>query len=180
MRYWILCIALASGSPVMALPQAVVIPDVAQQHLPPLPGEVPNRDTVYRFFRAVNAGDAKAAAEFYYNDPKVAVGGLRDVLEDIYTTFPDWRMDVEAMVAHEDFVIVVCRVSGTHRGMPKRHTFGSTLIDVPPTHKRFEVQHIYWFRVRDGKLVELYSSQNELRMARQLGLLPAIGLPKPQ
>ncbi len=47
------------------------------------------------------------------------------------------------------------------------------LVGVEPTGKRFEVSHIHWYTLRDGKIVEHYANRDDLGMMRQLGLLPA-------
>jgi predicted ester cyclase len=46
------------------------------------------------------------------------------------------------------------------------------LVGVPPTGKRFEVSHIHWYTLRDGKIVEHYANRDDLGMMRQLELLP--------
>jgi hypothetical protein len=51
------------------------------------------------------------------------------------------------------------------------------LIEVEPTHKRFEIQHIHWRKLRGGKVVEHCAGRDDLGLMRQLGLLPP---PAPQ
>ncbi len=41
---------------------------------------------------------------------------LTDNLQDIFRTFPDWKMEIVEMVAEGESVVVRCRVSGTHLG----------------------------------------------------------------
>ena len=45
--------------------------------------------------------------------------GFRMVLNDIFTTFPDWHVEIVEMVAKDDSVVMRCKVSGTHRGVGK-------------------------------------------------------------
>lgn len=138
-----------------------------------------NQQVIRQNLESINRGDAKAAAGDFAEDTKNfgrAVGreGIQRTLEDIFATFPDWRMDIAEIVAHGDVVIVRCKVSGTHRGIGKRPVNGGMLVGVPPTGKRFEVSHIHWYTLRDGKIVEHYANRDDLGMMRQLELLPPI------
>ncbi len=98
--------------------------------------------------------------------------GFRRVLEDLHTTFPDYHYEIEEMVAEGDSVVMRCKVSGTHRGIGKLHVNGGMLVGVEPTQKHFEVQHIQWFKLRNGKIVDHYATRDDIGMMRQLGLLP--------
>jgi len=141
-----------------------------------------NRDAIRQHHERLNHGDVQAAVLDYAADAKnhgrpVGREGLRLVLEDIYTTFPDWRMEIVEIVAEGDSVVVRCTVSGTHRGVAKRSVNGGMLLGVAPTQKRFEVQHIHWYKLRDGKIVEHRANRDDLGMMRQLGLLPQLAQP---
>jgi predicted ester cyclase len=80
-------------------------------------------------------------------------------------------MEIVDMVAEADSVVVRCKVSGTHRGAAKLAMNGG-LIGVEPSGRHFEVQHIRWYKVRNGKIVEHYANRDDLGMMQQLGLLP--------
>ena len=61
------------------------------------------------------------------------------------SAFPDFEMEIVELIAEGDTVVAHFRCSGTHRG---------EWIGVPATGRRFEnVDEIYIFRVRDGKLI---------------------------
>jgi predicted ester cyclase len=125
-----------------------------------------------------NRSDWQGAAEYFAEDTRnfgIPVGkkGLRMVLEDIYRTFPDWRMEIVDIIAVDDSVVVRCKVSGTHDGVGRMPVNGGMLVGVAPTHKRFEVQHIHWNKLRDGKIVDHYATRDDIGMMQQLGLLPA-------
>lgn len=49
------------------------------------------------------------------------------------------------------------------------------LVQVPPTGRHFEVQHIHMLQLRAGKIVEHFANRDDLGMMQQLGLLPAPG-----
>ena len=93
-------------------------------------------------------------------------------LEDLFRAFPDWKMEIVEMVAAGDSVVVRCRVTGTHRGVATRRLNGGFLLGVKPTGKRFEVQHIHWYKVLDGKITDHFTNRDDLGMTQQLGLLP--------
>jgi predicted ester cyclase len=47
---------------------------------------------------------------------------------------------------------------------------GGRLVGVEPTGKHFEVQHIHWHKVRNGRFVDHYAVRDDLGMMSQLGL----------
>ena len=95
------------------------------------------------------------------------------MLEDIHRTFPDMRLEIVDLLAAGDAVIVRCRFSGTHEGVGQLPVNGGLLVGVAPTHKHFEVQHIHWYELRAGKIVDHYATRDDIGMMQQLGLLPA-------
>jgi steroid delta-isomerase-like uncharacterized protein len=145
-----------------------------------------SREVVQRWFDFINRGDWRQAAELFAPDVQHLSGnwqsgtesiargrtGLAGSLEDIFRTFPDWKMEIVNMVADGDSVAVRCRVSGTHKGVATRALNGGFLVGVPPTGKHFVVQHIHWFKVRNGLIVEHSAARDDLGMTQQLGLLP--------
>jgi predicted ester cyclase len=139
-----------------------------------------NQELVRQHLDVLNAGDPKAAAGLYcaedmtnFGRPVGRAGFLR-VLEDIFGTFPDWHWEVTEIVAAGDSVVVRCTASGTHRGIGRAAVNGGMLVNVEPTGKRFEVQHIHWYKLRGGKIVDHFATRDDLGMMRQLGLLPSI------
>lgn len=141
-----------------------------------------NEALIRQHHERLNHGDVKTAVldydEVALNHGKSAGReGLRHVLEDIFVTFPDWRMDIVEMVAAGNTVVVRCAVSGTHRGVGKLPVNGALLMNVSPTEKRFEVQHIHWYTLQDGKIIEHRANRDDVGMMRQLGLLPPLPAP---
>lgn len=140
-----------------------------------------NKAIIVQHHDRLNRGDVEAALDQYAEDAKnhgrpVGRDGLRRVLADIFTTFPDWRMEIVETIAADDSVVVRCTVTGTHKGIGKLPVNGAMLIGVNPTGKRFEVQHIHWYKLKDGKIVDHRANRDDIGMLRQLGLLP----PAPQ
>ena len=142
------------------------------------PIETQNEQVVRRYYEAMNRGDAKAAAAEFAADAKnfgrpVGRQGIEDRLVDIFTTFPDWHMEIVDIVASGDDVIVRARVTGTHRGVSTMALNGMP-VGAAATGKRFEVSHIHWQTLQGGQIVEHYANRVDLGMLRQLGLLSVV------
>ena len=76
--------------------------------------------------------------------------------------FPDFSMEIVDLVAEEEKVAAHFRCSGTHLG---------EWMGRPPSGRRFQdVDEIYIFRVRDGKLTDATGVEDNLSRMRQLGL----------
>lgn len=137
-----------------------------------------NLATVAKFWEAMNRQDVDAAIACFAEDARnhgrpVGRQGVAMVLRDILATFPDSRATTENIVAAGDDVIVRGMASGTHLGVGRLPVNGGLLVGVPPTGKSFTVQHIHWFTLRDGLIVEHRANRDDLGMMVQLGLLPA-------
>jgi len=177
-RHVALAVLLACGSPAVAGAQSG---SDAER----------NKQVIKQHLETMSRGDWRQAAEFFADDVRHhlgvwqdgqqrVVGGkpgakaiLTDNLADIFATFPDWKMEILDLVAEGDVVVARCRVSGTHNGTAKRAVNGGLLVGAKPTGRRFEIQHIHWYRVRDGKITDHFTNRDDLGMTQQLGLLPA-------
>lgn len=137
-----------------------------------------NAAIVRRYLAAVNSGDAVAAARFFADDTVnhgIPVGrtGTQRVLADIFATFPDWHMEIVDLVAVGNDVVVREIVSGTHRGTGRIAVNGGLLVDVPPTGRRFLVQHMHWYTLDDdGVIIMARANRDDVGMMQHLGLLP--------
>ncbi|HYB31130.1 MAG TPA: ester cyclase [Solirubrobacteraceae bacterium] len=76
--------------------------------------------------------------------------------------FPDFHMEVVDLIAEGGTVVGHFRCSGTHRG---------EWLGVPATGRRFEnVDEIYIFKLKDGRLVSALGVEDNLARLRQLGI----------
>jgi steroid delta-isomerase-like uncharacterized protein len=146
----------------------------------------PNREIVRRHLELMNRGEWKEAAELFSPEVQHHLGTwqegserivqgqktMTDTLEDIFRTFPDLKMEILDMAADGESVVVRCKVSGTHRGVGTKRVMGGFLVGAEPTGKRFAIQQMHWYKLRDGKIVEHFASRDDLGMNQQLGLLP--------
>lgn len=81
------------------------------------------------------------------------------------SAFPDFRMEIVELIAEGDTVVAHFKCSGTHEG---------AWLGVAPTGRRFEnVDEIYIFHVKDGKLTSAIGVEDNLTRMRQLGLEPS-------
>jgi predicted ester cyclase len=106
----------------------------------------------------INAGDLGAIDELYA--PAMA-DAARRWIEPFRTAFPDVRMETVELLAEGDRVVGRFRCSGTQLG-PWRGR--------EPTGKRMhDVDEVYFFTVRDGRIVEAWGLEDTAKRMRQLG-----------
>lgn len=136
-----------------------------------------NRLLIERWVERFNAGDIDATLQFFAEDGenfgrKVGREGVRAVLIDIYTRFPDAKLTVHEWLADDDWVAFRATYSGTHRGVGRLPVDGGMLIGVPPTNRSFAVLHMHMFRIENGLIKEHWGGRDDIGMMRQLALLP--------
>jgi predicted ester cyclase len=135
-----------------------------------------NRRIAEQFHEAFNRGDLDAAAGCFAEDcrnrgRRVGCAGVRKVLGEIKTNFPDAQLKILHSVVEGEWVVVLCSYTGTHRGSSCFPVDGGMLAGVPPTGRSFEVQHIHMYRVLNGIIAEHFANRDDIEMMRQLGLL---------
>jgi len=80
--------------------------------------------------------------------------------------FPDFTMRIVAVIAEHDTVVAHFKCSGTHSG---------EWLGRAATGRRFEdVDEIYIFAVRNGKLSSAIGVEDNLSRMRQLGIVPSM------
>jgi steroid delta-isomerase-like uncharacterized protein len=90
--------------------------------------------------------------------------GSESVKEEVTTfraAFPDAQVRVEQMICEGDAIAFRFELRGTHQG-----TFGP----FAPTGKQAVLTGMDFLRIADGKIVEVWSSQDTLAWAEQLGV----------
>ena len=120
-----------------------------------------NKAMVRRLMEAINEGNLDVVDELFA--PKLARPTKRSFIA-FRCAFPDWRMEIEELVAEGNMVVGRFRCSGTNQGEYQ---------GAPPTGKRMEVDEVYFLRVEDGKFVYFWGLEDDLSRRRQLGLLPS-------
>jgi steroid delta-isomerase-like uncharacterized protein len=90
----------------------------------------------------------------------------RQLMESWWTAFPDFKYDIEALIAEDDLVVALVRFSGTHRGV-----FELGARTITPTNRFLCDAEMFVFRITDGKIVESWSIWDRLNVLAQLGAL---------
>jgi steroid delta-isomerase-like uncharacterized protein len=118
-----------------------------------------------------NGADPSALNELTTPDFRYHLGGQppRDLpamlqfLRELRGAFPDWRVQIETMVAEGHSAAVRWTARATHSG---------AFHGVPPSGKQISVCGINVYRIEEGKIVREWEQMDSLGMLQQLGALP--------
>jgi steroid delta-isomerase-like uncharacterized protein len=130
-----------------------------------------NKALVRRFIEQVfEHGDMAAVDELVAEDfvPHTYPGttdreGLKRAMERVSTGITDAKFTIEDVIAEGDRVAVRLTSGATQNG---------EFMGMPPSDKRYEIEEIHIFRVRDGRITEHWHQFDQLGMMRQLGAMP--------
>jgi predicted ester cyclase len=89
--------------------------------------------------------------------------GMRQAGEVFRRAFPDWRSEVQQLIAEGDLVAENFTARGTHR---------APLMGETPTGREVVLRGVNIFRIADGKIVERWGRLDDLGLLQQLGLAP--------
>jgi predicted ester cyclase len=88
--------------------------------------------------------------------------GMRQAATMFRQALPDWRSEIDQLVAEGDTVVERFTARGTHRGV---------LMGVPPTGRALVLAGINVFRIAGDRIVERWGRLDEVGLLRQLGLI---------
>ena len=117
----------------------------------------------------INAGsidviDDVVAPAFVDNDPAPdqgpGVDGFKQFWATMHSAFPDFRVEVDAMVADEDSVAIAYRATGTHQG---------DFVGFAATGSPIDIRGVQVTRFRDAMMVERWGSSDQLTLLQQIG-----------
>ena len=91
--------------------------------------------------------------------------GLRAMLENYWSAFPDLRFKVVSTLAQGNRLVIVWVGEGTHQG---------TIMNIPSTGHRVEVRGVSIIDVEDGLIVRGQYIWDLAGMLRHMGLLPEL------
>jgi predicted ester cyclase len=122
-----------------------------------------NKATVRRLIDDVfNGGRVELIDELYA--PELAAAAKRWITP-FRQSFPDVHMDIIELIAEGDKVVGRFTCSATHKG---------TWRGQPATGRRFEnIDEVSIFRLREGRIVSVWSLEDTLARMEQLGLVTA-------
>jgi predicted ester cyclase len=121
-----------------------------------------NKAMVRRMVEAINAGVEEATVDELF--APMAARRVKRLFARFRSAFPDWHEEIVRLVAEGDAVAGRFRCSGTHRG---------EFLGEAPTHKRMDVEEVFFLRAEDGKFVDFWGLEDSMGRMRQLGLLPS-------
>lgn len=92
------------------------------------------------------------------------VEGMKELFRQMWTSFPDIRVELMRIAAEGDLFAAHLRISGTHEG---------EFLGAAPTGNRIELDAMAFFRFGpEGKAVERRTRLDEVGLMTQLGLMP--------
>jgi len=128
--------------------------------------------------RTQKAGDWKRFAELHSENvvlrspdsptPLKGREALVNWYKGFFTAFPDMTPSRTSAVTQGEWVAAEYTVTGTHKG-PMAGPGGST---IPPTHKKISIPNATWYKVQNGKIVEVHEYFDLAGFMAQLGLGP--------
>jgi len=119
-----------------------------------------NKTVVHRLVAEVfNGGHLDVIDQLYA--PELAAAAKRWIAP-FRASFPDVHIEIEELIAEGDKVVARFTCSATHQ---------SDWLGHAPTGRRFErVDEVWILRLRDGKIVHVWSLEDTLGRLQQLGL----------
>jgi predicted ester cyclase len=129
-----------------------------------------NKAVVQRLVNEVlNGGNLDLIDDLYTPDQAQAA---RDWITPFRASFPDVHMDTVELLAEDNIVIGRFTCTATHTG---------TWLGHPPTGRRFTaINEVNRYRIRDGRIAESWTLEDNLERLIQLGLLPTQQQPSSQ
>jgi steroid delta-isomerase-like uncharacterized protein len=113
------------------------------------------------------AADAILAPEFSLHTPLPTPGPGIEAMNNVIITcraaFHDLHVTIDDIMADGDKVTARFTARGMHKG---------EFMGLPPTGKAIAMTGIEIFRVKDGKITELWGEANLMGLMQQLGILP--------
>lgn len=131
-----------------------------------------NKAVVRQFIeRIFGAGDTTAVDELiaptaafhtyrFDGDPRA---GMRAAIERMSTALSDGSFTIRQLIAEDDLVCAHVTSAATQSG---------PFMGMPASGRRYEIDELHLFRVRDGQVVEHWHQYDQMGMLRQLGIGP--------
>jgi steroid delta-isomerase-like uncharacterized protein len=136
-----------------------------------------NKTLIRRFYEEIwNRGDIAVADEViathiidHDRDPETRIRSpesAKQLVTSIRTIFPDLHFAIEDEIAQSNKVAVRWTVRGTHK---------AEFMGIPATDKQVTWEGMHFWRVADGKIVEVWDNRDDLGLMQQLGAIPPLG-----
>ena len=92
--------------------------------------------------------------------------GVKVLTSQLRNAFPDFKAEIEDLIAEGDRVVVRMNWTGTQEG---------EFMGIPPTGKSISIEVIDIVRFAGGKFVEHWGVMDNMGMMQQLGVVPVPG-----
>ena len=134
-----------------------------------------NTELVRRFVREIFVEGRKESVDELVADgftshtwPSQGDGkaALKAAIDRVGAALSDPSFEVQDTVAQNDLVVARLTASATQSG---------PFLNLPPSGKRYTIDEIHIFRVRNGRIVEHWHQYDQLGMMQQLGAMPGGG-----
>jgi steroid delta-isomerase-like uncharacterized protein len=132
-----------------------------------------NRAIIERFEHAFAANDTSTIDELC--DPGLVdhnpvpgnpptLEGFKAAIAAYKAAFPDLAVHLGEIVADGDTVATRWSAAGTHEG---------DMMGIPPTDKQIAVEGMNFYRLRGGRITDVWTQFDGVGMLQQLGVMPA-------
>ena len=96
--------------------------------------------------------------------------GFIALFKQTFIAMPDFKYQINRLVAEDDYVVAYCTTSGTHSG--------GDWLNIPPRGSKLHFDVVDIFRVQDGKIAEHWDVADRLTLFSQLGVVRKIEPPE--
>lgn len=126
------------------------------------PEEERNTEIMHRFVESINEGGLAHVDGFFAPEVKNhnrfsgqvdGIEGLKENVAMLSVAFPDWHEEFEEILAVGDKVALRCAIRATHLG---------PFMGLPPTGKTLRTSANTFFRMKDGKIVEAWLTDENI------------------
>jgi len=129
-----------------------------------------NKALVRRYLDMYTSGDVRIADDILaanfvdHSHPELPPGPapVKRMVADVHAAFPDAKTMVEDMIGEGDAVAFRFTLRGAHAG---------PFAGIPPSGRMVILTGMDFIRIANGRIIELWSSQDTLSWALQLGLV---------
>lgn len=98
---------------------------------------------------------------FYESGDPVTWNDMAPFIKSFYSSFPDYKHEIEDILAIDDKVVARLAYSGTHT---------NNYMGIKPTGLKFRYKGIQIFQFTNNKLINFWVVEDELGMMTQLGM----------
>jgi steroid delta-isomerase-like uncharacterized protein len=134
-----------------------------------------NKAIVRQFFEEgpskgnLSIADELLSSDFVIHGPLPAspgIEGMKEIITTCRAAFEHLNVTVEDMIAEGNTVAARFTAQGVHKG---------DFMGLPATGKPITMTGIEIFRIKDGKIAEIWGEANLFGLMQQLGIIPSPG-----